>query len=220
MTIIDRQTLSPPFQRRSSLRLRRRKAACVTRSIAIAFVFVLVGGRGVAGLYRHDLGQSRLVQLVALDELGRGFHGDFALLLRVLRDQGLDGAILERGDLSARRVVSDDLYLSQSASLAEASQRSDRALIVGREEAPELRMGGESRSYDFGRLLGIVALILRAKIDEAGIFLQFLLKTCRACVLRGGAGRLGDDEHFSLAIEQRVDRIGGEPSPRALSVKI
>ena len=55
-------------------------------------------------------------------------------------------------------------------------------------------------------------MILRAEIDDAGKFLQLLLKACRARVLRGGARRLGDDEHFSLAVEQRVDRIGGEPS--------
>src|SRR5580692_8774344 len=68
---------SAAFPRRSSLRL---------RSVAIALVLVLVGGCGVAGLYRNDLGQRRLVQLIALDELCRGFHGDLAFLLRVLRD--------------------------------------------------------------------------------------------------------------------------------------
>src|SRR4029077_1797750 len=114
-TVIDRQTLSPCFQRRSSLRLRRRKGAWAMRSVALPFVFVLVGGRSVAGLDRDDLGQRRLVQLVALDELGRGFHGDLALLLWVLRDQSVNAAVLERADLSACGVVSDDLHLPQRA---------------------------------------------------------------------------------------------------------
>src|ERR1700722_7901662 len=77
------------------------------RSVAIAPVFVLVGGRCVAGLDRNDLRQGRLVQLVAFDELGRGFHGDLALLLRILRDQRVDAAVLERADLGARGVISD-----------------------------------------------------------------------------------------------------------------
>jgi hypothetical protein len=41
------------------------------RLVAIALVFILVGIRGVSGLYRDDLGQSRFVQLTALDKLGR-----------------------------------------------------------------------------------------------------------------------------------------------------
>src|SRR5580692_4763301 len=72
-TIIDRKSLSPPFQRRSSLRFRRGRRLA-PRSIAIAFVFVLIGGRSVADLYRDDLGQRGLVQLVAFHELGRRFH--------------------------------------------------------------------------------------------------------------------------------------------------
>lgn len=99
-------------------------------------------GRSVAGLYRNDFGQSRLAQLVVLDELCRGFDGDLALLLRILRDQDVDGAVLERSHLSGRPVVSDDL--SKRAGLAETGQHSDGSLIVGREEARELRMGGES----------------------------------------------------------------------------
>src|ERR1700722_13317319 len=82
------------------------------RLVAIALVFVLVSGCCVAGLYCDDLGQRGLVQFIALDELGRGFHGDLALLLRILRDQGVDCAVFERADLGARRVVSDDLNLS------------------------------------------------------------------------------------------------------------
>src|ERR1700722_13911713 len=94
------------FSTKIKMPFRRQTAARTMGSVAIAFVFVLVGGCSVAGLYRNDLGQRGLVQFIAFDELGRGFHGDLSLLLRVLRDQGVDAAVLERADLGARRIVS------------------------------------------------------------------------------------------------------------------
>jgi hypothetical protein len=92
------------------------QVACAIRSIAIAFVFVLVDGRSVASLYRNDLSQLRLVNLSPLMSFAADSMATLPLL-RVLRDQGLDGAVLERTDLSACRVVNDHLHFSQSAGL-------------------------------------------------------------------------------------------------------
>src|SRR5208337_1120888 len=153
--------------------------------LAIALILIFLCGCRVPALDRDDFGQGRLGQLATLDDFGGGDHRHFTFLLGVLRYEGLEAAVLERVHLGGRRVVGDDLDLAERAGLSQTRQSSDRALVVGREYRGELWVRRQRRGDDLSRLLRIVALILRAEVCNARIFLQFLFEARRAGVLRG-----------------------------------
>jgi hypothetical protein len=70
-------------------------------------------------------------------------------------------------------------------------------------------MCSERRRHDFGRLLRIVVLILRAQIGHPGSRLQAFLETLGALVLRHGAGWVRYNQHGSLAANRLDHRCCG-----------
>src|SRR5690348_7438196 len=72
---------------------------------AVTGVLVLIGLGGLTWADGHEVGRDLGLNRLAFDQSGRRLHGDFTLLLGVLRDEGSQGAVLQGCHLCGRRVI-------------------------------------------------------------------------------------------------------------------